>query len=267
MRTPVEDPARLIDAVFAALDGRGVRWSLLRGFADLENLSRDLDLLVAAEDLPAFEEVVVALGGVRLPRWLQGWHRFYWFRPPALSRPGLTLDVVTALTYGRGGRLPTDLAPGCLERRVQRGGRYQLSPTDTFWTVLLHCLLDKGEVKQRRALELTDALPTLVRPSDGEAVVGQVCPDGWSPDRLVACVRDGDWASLNRLARSLASDVEEADNPPNRQTAAEGSGTILSAKRHLPQRNSVSGNVVKAAYATAWKLVRRASQRLGGPRT
>lgn len=255
--------APTLEQVFAVLDDGGVRWSVLRGGADLENLERDVDLLVAADDLPAFEEAVAGLGGVPLPQWLQGWHRFYWFRPPVLTRPGLTLDVVTALIYGRDGRLPTDFAAGCLQRRVRAGDAYALAPTDTFWTVMLHCLLDKGEFKERRARELEAALPGLVRPGEGEALVAGVCPEGWSPDRLVECVRQGDWDSLNALAAAVTSGTPDAYAAPKRETGSGESGTIHSAKRHLPQRNSLGGNVAKAAYAAAWKLARRAQS---GPR-
>jgi thymidylate kinase len=263
MRTS-QPSAPTLEQVFTALDDGGVRWSVLRGGADLENLERDVDLLVAADDLPAFEEAVAGLGGVPLPQWLQGWHRFYWFRPPALTRPGLTLDVVTALIYGRDGRLPTDLAAGCLQRRVRAGTTYALAPTDTFWTVMLHCLLDKGEVKERRTRELVAALPGLVRLSDGEALVAEVCPEGWSPDRLVECVRQGDWDSINGLAAAVSSGTPAAYAAPKRETGGEESGTIHSAKRHLPQRNSLGGNVAKAAYAAAWKLARRAQSGPGG---
>jgi len=246
-----------MDQVFRALDDRGVRWSLLRGGADLEHLERDVDLLVAGDDLPTFQEVVADLGGVPLPGWLQSWHRFYWFRPPTLTRPGLTLDVVTALIYGRDGRLPTDLAEGCLQRRVRRGSVYEMAPTDTFWTVLLHCLLDKGDVKERRARELEAALPGLVRPSEGEAVAERICPEGWTPDRLVECVREGAWSTVRELAAVLHADDPDAAASPHRQTAREESGRIEGARRHLPKRNSLGGNLVKAAYAAGWKLARR----------
>jgi thymidylate kinase len=264
VRTSEQWSSTLLEQVFAGLDDQGVRWSVLRGAGDLKNAERDVDLLVSVDDLPVFEEVVSALGGVRLPQWLQGWHRFYWFRPPQLSRPGLMLDVVTTLTYGRDGRLPTDLAAVALDRRIRRGTRYELAPTDTFWTVMLHCLLDKGRFKERRIRELEAALPDLVFPSEGEVIVASQCPEGWSPERLVECVGRGDWESLYWLTASLSGGGKNDHVTPKRQTGREGSGTIQTAKRHLPQRNSLGGNVAKAAYGATWTISRRAKSGPGG---
>ncbi len=244
----------LLEQVAAALEERGVRWSVLRGGADLSNLERDVDLLVARDDLGAFTETVVRLGGVPLPGWLQGWHRFYWFRPSTARRPGLTLDVVTDLIYGRGGQLPTTLAAGCLQRRVRAGLGYELSATDTFWTVVLHCLLDKGGVKERRARELEAALPNLVRPSEAEVLVGEVCPQGWTPDRIIECVRQGDWAALNHVAAASAPGAGEVPIAKKRRTTAGVSDIISRIKRRLPSRNSVGGNLVKTLYAAVWRL-------------
>lgn len=257
----------LMERIFPALDHGGVRWALLRGRADLSDAARDVDLLVARADLPALEKVVEELGGVPLPRWLQGWHRFYWFRRSGLAKPGLMLDVVTTLTYGRDGRLPTDLADGCLERRVRVGSTYDLSPTDAFWTILLHCLLDKGGVKERRAQELSAALPGLVRPSDGEAVVADICPPGWSPDRLIECVQRGDWEAVGRLGRSLigaaAAQAGSSDDRVlgDRRTRHRPAGVGASVKRRLPSRDSRAGHAAKTLYAAGWKLTHQTKGR------
>ena len=264
MRKSEQWAPTLLQQLFDELNQRRVLWCVVRGGADLENRERDVDLLVASHDLRAFQEAVVRLGGVPLPSWLQGWHRFYWFRPTALTRPGLTLDVVSALIYGRDGRVRTDLAAGCLERRVRSGGVYEMAPTDAFWTVLLHCLLDKGEVKERRARELEAALPHLVRPSDGEAVAADVCPPDWAPDRLIECVRTGDWDSISTLAATLKPGPSDAGSTANYETGIAKSETIRSAKRRLPRRNSLGGNAAKVAYAEVWTLAQRARLGPGG---
>lgn len=257
----------VLEQAFSALDDRGVRWSLLRGAADLESAERDVDLLVSVEDLRAFEDVVSGLGGVGLPRWLQDWHRFYWFRPPQLRRPGLMLDVVTTLTYGRDGRIPTDLAAPALDRRIRRGTCYELTPTDTFWTVMLHCLLDKGRFSEHRRRELRAALPDLLTPSEGEAVVASQCPPGWSPAGLVECLARGDWESLDELAGSLCRSGTDDHARSRHRTAREDSGLIRATKRHLPRRNGLAGNVAKTAYGKAWGLSRRMRPMHGKPST
>lgn len=251
-------PSTLLEQAFAAFDDRGVRWGLLCGAADLVTADRDVDLLVSVEDLTALEDVVFDLGGVRLPGWLVRQHRFYWFRPPRLRRPGLMLDVVTTLSYGRARQLPTDFTATALDSRVPRGGHYELTPTDTFWTVMLHCLLDKGRFSEQRIGDLRTALPDLVSGSDAEEVVSAQCPEGWSTERLVECVGREDWEALKGLAASLSSQDENDHGRTTHRARRRRAAPARAMRRHLPHRNSLAGNAAKAVYAAACALVRPA---------
>jgi thymidylate kinase len=168
------------------------------------------------------------------------------------------LDVVTALTYGSDRRLRTDLAAMALDRRVRRGERYELTPTDTFWTVLLHCLLDKGRFSEHRIGDLTTALPDLVPGSPAEAVVTAQCPEGWSAERLVECVGRADWESLNGLAASLSPGDDHGHARTGHRAGRRRAGPVRAVRRRLPRRNSLAGNAVKAMYGAVWAPARPA---------
>lgn len=194
-----------------AWDAAGVRWALLRGRATLGQPGRDVDLLVHCDDLPAFATTVRSHGGVGYPRWAHPWARRF-------HLAGVELDVKTELRYRRRNPVATQLADGCLDRRVKTGWLWELSPTDTFWTVLLHCLLDKQTFTERRAAELEASVPLLVRPSAAEAATAKLLPAGWSPDRVVDLVEVRKWSELGMLARELSPGPTE---PPLWRRATE----------------------------------------------
>jgi thymidylate kinase len=106
-----------------------------------------------------------------------------------------------------------------------------------FWTVLLHCLLDKGSVARRRRVELETAAREMRRPSPGEAVFAAVCPPDWSPDRVVHAVAARDWDAVSLLAQRMA-----APAPPVARSAL-----VAAAQRRAVRR------VARAAYSTLWR--------------
>lgn len=230
----------LLDEVFAGLDAAHVRWAVLRGSRLLDGPLHDVDLLVAADDLPAFEDVAFELGAVALPRRLHPWHRFYRLEV-GHSGDRVVLDVVTTLEHARPQRLHTGLEEPCLAHRRLVGGVWVLDPTDEFWTVLLHCLLDKTTVSARRRDELVHALSALQRPSPGEQVFAELCPPDWSADRAIAAVGGADWEALARLGRLLRAEA------PGRHAA-----------QRPPANRATPGRLVRgaaaAAYPAVWRL-------------
>lgn len=198
--SPATSRLEMLQRLMVVCNDSGVRWALLRGRANL-GVGHDEDLLVAREHQPAFEELVREAGGVVSPGRLHVSHRSYRIGRPLSD--ALVLDVVTGLKYNRRLQIPSGLEAGCLDRRVKDGWLYEFEPTDQFWTVLLHCILDKRSVTERRARELTEALPQLTRPSEGETFTAQLLPPDWCPQRLVDCVERGEWMSLQSLADEL----------------------------------------------------------------
>ncbi|CAA9396254.1 MAG: hypothetical protein AVDCRST_MAG47-3084 [uncultured Nocardioidaceae bacterium] len=179
-----------------AWDDAGVRWALIRGQVTLARPGSDVDLLIHPADWAVAEETLRSEGGIAYPRWRYPGHREFQLQE-------LRLDTVTELRYSRRDPVSSGLEDGCLERRVRDGWLWQLSPTDTFWTVLLHCVLDKGAFKERRRAELSATCPVLLRGSTPEAFTAQVLPADWSTDRVVACVQDELWDELEELAVRL----------------------------------------------------------------
>jgi len=207
MPTPSEspDPAREIrprlrDA-FRALDEGGVRWCLLRGEEELAGPADDVDLVVSREQIELVVRVLAESGFVRLPAWGHGPHAFF---VDYDGRDGewIKLDVVTELAFGSRYELRSDVAAGCLERRrVRPDGVAVLDDDDAFWSLLLHCLLDKGEPGRHgsRLAELAERAA-----ADG-SLAAVVDAAGTEPaSSILERAREGDWATLESLAPRLA---------------------------------------------------------------
>lgn len=193
----------LLDRVLTTFTDSGVAWALLRGRSEL-GTRRDVDLLVAAAHLPVAEEIVFELGGVPLPQRRYPWHRMHVLEIPGAG-PNLQLDIVDHLIYSRELQIASDLERGCLERRRRDGLLFLLSPTDAFWTILLHCVLDKRHVREDRADELLSFVDDLESPSPGEEFFETLCPPGWSAEQAVECVERRDWQPLGSLGERILS--------------------------------------------------------------
>ena len=194
-----------LQAIAVEWDDAGLRWVLLRGKATIDDPRRDIDLLVAEDDMVTLETIVRRHGGLAYPRWAHPRARRF--------RVGeLELDVVTRLAYGRRRPVQSGLEAGCLERRVRDEWLWQLAPTDAFWTILLHCLLDKDVITERRARELQAAAELVVRHGPAEQVAAQILPAPWSPNRVLELVEVGRWREVEKLSGQLG--------PPASRSAA-----------------------------------------------
>lgn len=257
----------LVWTVFDGLDRVGVRWALLRGRASLGLPGGDVDLLVAEEDLDSFEDVVLELGAYTLPRvrvpgsWSRAvlrpsWHRFYIVTDQS-SGASVKLDVVTRLVYSKQLELASNLEGGCLDRRVDDRGVQVLDPTDSFWTVLLHCLLDKQKVTPQRATDLESVVAQVRRSSPGEDFFETLCPPGWSSDDVLSLVLDRDWDALAALGRLIlgSGDVAEPDatmkpSPPTPQHAPRVARTTDALVPRLTRALRIAG---VAVYPALWR--------------
>ena len=94
----------------------------------------------------------------------------------------------------------TGAAVGCLERRRKRDAVFEPDPKDAFWILLLHCLLDKGEVAPRYRMRL-EQLAASARADD--ELAGALCTAGWDASKMIERVNGGDWTLLNRIAGEL----------------------------------------------------------------
>jgi thymidylate kinase len=135
--------------VFSELDNSGYPWVLLRGEADLVRPEGDVDLLISPELLPGLDGLLAGVGYRRVIALGHGSHRFY-FRYVPDEDLWIKLDIVSDISFGQFQELNTDLASGCLQRRVARGPLWLPEARDQAWLQILHLVLDKGEIASAR---------------------------------------------------------------------------------------------------------------------
>jgi thymidylate kinase len=138
------DDRPLTRRVLAALDDAGVTWALLRGSTG----GGDVDVLVETSHLATTAAVLDGHGFLPLPAYGRGTHRFF-LGLDTDTGSWVEFDVVTDLSFGRRTEFRTAAAPACLARRRRVDGVWVLRPEDEFWTLLLHCVLDKGGFADR----------------------------------------------------------------------------------------------------------------------
>jgi hypothetical protein len=178
---------------FAALDRAGVRWLLLRGERKLAAPPHDLDLLVDPGDAPRLAGVLAPLGFAPVPTWARASHRFFVAWDEALGE-WLQLDVVTELAYGPHYAVALAPAGDALAARRRTGAVWTLAPGDGFWTLLLHCVLDRGSISREQG----ERLEELARADGGSELAARLV--GTAEQRAcAAAARAGDTASLVAL--------------------------------------------------------------------
>jgi len=132
--------------VFHTIEQANIRYCVLRGFEELEEIEDggDVDLLVQADQLDLFRDVLARLEFVMLPVWGHAPHLFFVAYDQSADR-WLKLDVVTRVAFGKPiHAIETNLASNYIERRRRREPTFVLSAEDELLTLLLHCALDKG---------------------------------------------------------------------------------------------------------------------------
>ena len=192
-----DGPVRLatrLRRLFVALERSGERWCLLRPEVTLLQSEGDIDLLIEPSSLDHVRELLVGEGFVALPIRTHGLHaadydrqcdRFLW------------LHVQTDV------RLGTEVLPAQTVLDTVKRDPVPL-PADEwlFWILLLHDILDKGEIPQRHRSELARLAGPAGAPSRPLTAIAQA--HGLDPEKLVALVRAGEWAQLRGLSNKRA---------------------------------------------------------------
>lgn len=204
MRLPVA-PHPVLAAAFSALDRASVAWALLRGEAELDQAGEDVDLLVASADRDAAARALTELGYLRLASWGRGSHRFF-VTYDETHDTWVKIDMVTTLDFGPHGSIRTDTADACLARRRSVDGVELLHDEDRFWALLLHCILDRGDVPERHATPLLTLAASAT--AEGPLALWFTAhqPEGSGTARVLASARDGDWGSLVAFGRRMQAD-------------------------------------------------------------
>lgn len=150
--TPTESIHPRLRGIFESLNDSGNDWLLLRGEDDLSEPEGDVDLLLPAAGLDAFDMIARANGFRRIFAPGHGSHHFFFTFHSETGR-WLKLDVVTEISFGRHQELRTPLAAGCLARRVVRGPLWLPEAADHSWLLLAHLVLDKRQIAESRRAE------------------------------------------------------------------------------------------------------------------
>src|SRR5262245_48840071 len=184
--------------VFHAIEQTNIRYCVLRGYEELEEIEDggDVDLLVQADQLDRLKEALAQLGFVMLPVWGHAPHLFFVAYDQSTDR-WLKLDVVSTLAFGKPiHAIETDLARTCLEHRRHREPTFVLSPEDELLTLLLHCVLDKGMFAPHRCVRIR----ALRHEVADEGYLSEQLHAFWSPEmswpRLAALIDGENWVDL-----------------------------------------------------------------------
>ena len=190
----------LLEATFSALSRENICWCVLRDETNLARPSDDVDLLVAPSDMQRVREVLKEHQYLALPTLGRGSHTFFVGYHPA-TESWVALDIVTELTFGPHLNIRTHAAEGVLVRRRQATtSLYVLAPDDGFWTLFLHCMLDKSYVASHRAARLQELAGAARTDSPLARLVALNCPSGWNVTRLVECISRSEWDVFTYLA-------------------------------------------------------------------
>lgn len=186
---PVRLAARLRH-LFDALERSGERWCLLRPAVTLLQSEGDIDLLVEPASLDHVRELVVGEGFVSLPMRTRDLHAVDYDRQ---CDRFLWLHVQTAV------RLGTQLLPAdTVLDAVKHDPLPQPADEWLFWILILHDILDKGEIPQRHRSELARWANSAGRPPPPVSAITHA--HGLDPGQLVSLVRGGEWTQARGLA-------------------------------------------------------------------
>jgi thymidylate kinase len=135
----------LIQSVFRALDEARINWLLFRGEERMQRPTGDIDLLIEPTDLDAAHKVLAKLGFSRQGSALFVTRRAY-VAYVADDDLWLRFDVVTRVAFGELLEFDTGVAPELLAAKRRVGVLFLLERNDAFWHLLLHYLLDRGDI-------------------------------------------------------------------------------------------------------------------------
>ena len=181
------------------LESSGVRAALVRDPGmDCDHVE-EIDLLADPLSANLLERTLRRQGFVRVPAWGRAPHRFFLSYVEELDR-WLKLDVVLSIAFGR--LLEFRIAPAApfLARASGIGGERRLAADDEFWTLLLHCLLDKGSIRSDHADRLAHLALRVDAEGPGAAAASTALPADVGASGALALVRRQDWTSLGAMA-------------------------------------------------------------------
>lgn len=192
-------PSLDLGHTFALLDGLGIEWTVLRP-GSVEGKDDDVDLLLRPPLGPTLK-ALQHTGFLHVPGWGRGSHSFLFSYEGPADR-WIKLDLVDELAFGRHRIIRTFTERGLLHRRVRDDDAWVLNPSDDFWTLLLHCLLDRHEFPAHHAARLSELVSMTTLESPLADWFDQNAP-GWTARGVLQAVRDQRWTELLGAAAPL----------------------------------------------------------------
>ena len=188
----------IVQRFTAALERSGVPCCVLRDGVT------EVDLLAWPGSVDVVRAEAERLEMIALPSHGRGTHRFFLAWDDATASL-VELDVVFELAYGAFASLPTDLAEGCLQRRISDGTVHRLSSADQFWTLLLHCLLDKRGFSKSHRLELGALADAVDGAEPAARLIDDLSARGWTSGLIAHTVRHREWTSVAGAGPELST--------------------------------------------------------------
>jgi thymidylate kinase len=194
----------LLQSLFACLCEEKIGWSLLYPASHQDHPGNDITLLIDPKQLHRVWQICEEQGFVRVPGFAPRLEQQFMAYDESTEQC-IRLQVVRQVAFGRYGCFTTNATAEYLHRSRQQDSVVALAPNDSFWTLLFHCLLDKGWI----APADREALQRLGADARGEGplarIVDTIQPGGTSAAWLIDYVRQGDWATLEQHASALAA--------------------------------------------------------------
>lgn len=183
-----------VASVFRAFDEARIDWLLLRGEERMQKPKGDIDVLIASRDLSKSDEVLTSLGFSRQGSALLVTRRAYvayvtdddlWLR----------FDVVTRVAFGELFEFDTPAAEVFLAAKRRVGLLLLPAENDAFWHLLLHYMLDRGDVPLPWR-EILHERSKDAEPVGALAEFLDALPGHATSLRVLSAVQSADWSSL-----------------------------------------------------------------------
>ena len=140
------------------------------------------------------------------------------------------IDFDTELTFGTHEELPTHAEAYCLRRGTRVGQLSLLHPSDAYWALLLHGLLDKHAFKDAYRQRLRELAPTAETCGPLVAAFERHLPAGWDAARCLESTLVGEWESLLELAPALERRWRQAEGWRARRAVLVNGALVHSTK-------------------------------------
>lgn len=204
----------LLRLVFNELDSYKIAYCVLRDYDRLATMGVDdgeIDILVAPDQFDQFASLMGELEFTRFSRWGEYPHTHFAIVLRENSRR-FEIDVVTQLAFGNPVRhLHTTLADNCLSHRRLVDGVYIPRPEDELMVLLLHCLLDKRQIKPHRAERIKALRGQVV----DEAYLSRLCAQYWSSEtswsQIDGLIAASNWQELLAQRKAVVLHIARQD--------------------------------------------------------